>query len=314
MMLVACGLSVSGQLAGEGDAPPGTQSATDASGLPGDPTRDAAGGDAVADSGPPPPPCLSDACAAGMPPAGFAPILLGTTADACPSGFTTADLLESPVAAADACACGTCVMTGTNCGAGDLPTAYDQGGGACGSTGATLSTNNGACSNSNGTFGQNTRIDAPAAVPGTCTAPSTGVKAKVSSTPHRVCELAPGSCADRLCTPPGSLRACMMHEGDVACPAEATEKHLVGPDFTIACGACSCTTSATCGGKTEFWSANGCGGAPSKTFTAGVCASAGGASYSSYKWTGMVATQTCTDLTPPAATVSLTQTKTICCP
>ena len=125
----------------------------------------------------PVPICDPPSCALPTPPAGWELALLESArTDACPPGFDAADAIESPNAGTNACACAACVTTGTNCSTGGLSSAYDNGGGACGSSGAPLQTNAGLCRNFSAAFSTNARIDAPTAVLGTCTSAASGVR------------------------------------------------------------------------------------------------------------------------------------------
>jgi hypothetical protein len=246
------------------------------------------------------------------PPAGWELVLYGTSrADACPLGFDSADTVESPVAGSDACACAACVKTGTNCNSGPIPTAYDNGGGACGTPGAQHQTNGGLCRAQSGNFGQDARVDAPTAALGTCTSAATPVPAMLTTQERRICKPQPSTCGGAACGVPASMKACIAAPGDVACPSGT--KHAVGADVTLACPSCGCAiTSATCGGKLAFYPSSNCGGTP-VTLNVGVCTATGGASFVSTKWTGTVDVEQCTT-TSVAPTTTLTAVQTICCP
>ena len=125
LAVAACGFSGVGSLEG----PDGATGTSAESGV--EPTG--AEGGATADGSTPIPICNPPACALPTPPAGWELVLMASTrADACPAGFDSADAVESPVATASACACAACVTNGTSCSTGVIPTAYDNGGGACG--------------------------------------------------------------------------------------------------------------------------------------------------------------------------------------
>jgi hypothetical protein len=262
----------------------------------------------------PTPTCNPPACALPTPPAGWELVLLASSrADACPAGFDALDSIESPVAGASACACAACVTTGTNCSTGALSTGFDTGGGGCGSNGIQLQTNGGLCQKQNGTFGQNGRVDAPTAVLGTCTSASSAVPANVVTQAGRVCTRQASSCSDRACGAPASMKACVASPGDVACPAGALTKHLVGSGFTLACPSCGCSiTSATCGGKMDFYGQSDCGGSAT-TLTAGVCMPTPSANFQSTKWKPLIVSEQCATV-PAAPKTTLTAMQTICCP
>ena len=134
--VVACGFSGEGSF----DDP-------DAGSGPGRSGPDPADGSQAVDGRAPPdesvptpvPICDPPSCALPTPPAGWELALLESArTDACPPGFDAADAIESPNAGTNACSCAACVTTGTNCSTGGISSAYDNGGGACGSSGAQL--------------------------------------------------------------------------------------------------------------------------------------------------------------------------------
>jgi hypothetical protein len=215
------------------------------------------------------------------------------------------------VAGAGACACGNC-LGNVNCSTGSISSAYDNGNGNCGTNGAQHQTNNGACRAINGSFGANASVGAPEAVVGGCAAPGVASRPAVTTKKKRVCTPVPATCIDQACAPAGTLKACLRADGNVTCPASAPTKHLVGADFTLGCGACTCSLAVTCGGKMEFFPSSGCNGTP-RTLTADVCTSTGSASFQSTKWTGTIASQVCTKQ-PATPALALTAEQTVCCP
>lgn len=308
--VAACGFSEQGALEGSGEGGlTGPASGPGAGGSAGGSTGDGSS-DGAAPMGVPV--CDAPACALPASTAGWELVLLGKSrADACPAGFDSADAIESPVAGADACVCDPCVTTGTNCSTGPIPTAYDNGNGACGTTGAQHQTNSGLCRAQTGSFGQDARVDAPTAVLGTCTSASTALPAKAVSQERRVCTRQASTCSGGACGAPPSMKACLAAPGDVACPSGT--KHLVGSGVTLACPSCGCAIkSATCGGKLAFYPSSNCGGSP-VTLNVGVCTATGGASFVSTKWTGTVASEVCAT-TPVAPTTTLQNVQTVCCP
>ena len=303
VLVVACGFTGDGTLEGavsQGGAPaPGADASiaqVDAAQLD---------GSVVA-------PGCNPTCVLPAPLPGWNLVLFGTSStDACPVGFEAADAIESPVAAADACQCAECVKTGTTCSTGAIPTKADNGGGACAQPASTLDANAGACMSMNGSLGTDARVDAPAAVRGTCTSAASPVRANVVTQPRRVCTLRANACAETACALPASMAACTAAAGDVPCPSGT--KHLVGADVTLACPSCACAiSSATCGGTMDFYTqSNNCTGTPI-TLTAGVCKFTNGAGILSAKWKGIIATEQCAT-TPAAPTTTLTGAQTICC-
>lgn len=310
--LGACGLSLVGSSAEERspDASPETTGPEPDGSTPNTPGADASRGD-DSSTVPPPPGCDPDACALPSG-AGFTLALFGDAAQACPAEFASSDVLENPIAGTGACTCGDCTAQ-INCSTGSISTNYDNGNGSCGQNGAALQANNGVCRNVNGTFGENASVEPPTPVVGTCSAPGVASRAAVTTTARRICSPASTACTALACTPPTGMAACLVHDGDVACPASAPNKHLVGTDFTLSCASCGCTLAVECGGKMEFFSQQGCNGS-TRTLNVNVCTSTNQASFSSTKWTGTVAQQTCTKGTPPAPAFALTDSRTVCCP
>jgi hypothetical protein len=309
----ACGLSTTGDL--QVSSEQGVPKPNGESGIPGLPGADGSngnGGDAGEDTGPPPPTCQTDACALPQGGQDFGVVLYGDRSAPCPTGFDTEDEIEEPTPGAGACTCGQCVMTGTSCNQGNIATKYGTTN-ACPNNGANHQANNGACRVQSGVFGEWASVDAPTAVPGTCSAPSTLAKSAVTTKAIRTCKPQASLCAEAFCAPPSSLKACSIHLGDVACPAGAPTKHLIGSDFTGKCGDCSCTITATCGGTFTAYAASDCTG-QSKSLNVGTCTNMNQFAFASTKWAGVIATQTCNGLTPPAPTLALVGTRTVCCP
>lgn len=303
--LAACGIDAVGTL-----EEPGALRAPDR------PPNSAADGGRPAEedgSGVPVGPC-ADACAPPSATAPFADVLYGERTSACPAGFDASDVVEDPVPAAGSCACGTCAFAGTSCTGGAIVSKYASDT-TCSGTGSNLQGNEGNCYAFNGQFiSTYAAMLAPAAVPGTCSAPGVGVPANVTKKERRVCTPRADACLDALCSPPAALAACIATSGDVPCPSSAPNRHLVGSGVALSCAACSCTTQATCTGTVTFYAGAGCTGA-TRVLQAGVCTQVNQASFQSTKWSGTVATQTCANVTPATtATASLDGARTVCCP
>lgn len=262
----------------------------------------------------PSPSCAPPTCALLAPPAGWQLVLLESSrADACPAGFDSADLIESPVADVTACACSACVTSGTKCATGTSTTSFDNGGGSCATPGLAFDASGGNCLNATGTLGKDARIGAPAAIVGTCTAAASGVRANVMVQAGRVCSRQASSCSNTACGAPASMKACIAAPGDVPCPSGATTKHLLGADFTLACPSCSCSiTSATCAGTAAFYPQSNCTGT-AVVLTANVCTATASNAFMSTKWVPTVASEKCATAAA-APTATLTATQTVCCP
>lgn len=244
---------------------------------------------------------------------GFAPVAFGD--GPCPSGFDSADVVEGPLAQVGSCGCGACTATGASCGASSFQTR--TGSGSQCSTGSTSNhtTNGGNCQDINGGFGGDYSVlllQPPTAV-GTCQAAGEVIPAKIDKTARRLCTRRGGTCAAAICDLPTSLVACLVTDGDVACPGSAPNKHLVGADVTATCAACGCTPNATCNGTFAAFSGTSCGGTQKVTLT-NTCTLVNQATFNSYRLTQTVG-QTCTNVTPASkADVSLTVPRTVCCP
>jgi hypothetical protein len=303
----ACGLDLEGAAVVDGGAP----------GVPPPPAGDA--GSFVEASSPPPSdgasPEGSTSCDCGLAPApGWTVVAFAADrAAACPGDMTADDLVTDPVAGAGACSCGACNVTTTpSCTTGTFGTTYDQSGTAsCGtSSSVTHGGNGGACSQYSNYLAVHTRAVPPApSGTGVCTAP--GVAAAAAQvTDVRACASTGSTCA---CDPaaPASFHACLRSAGDVACPANAPNKRLVGSGAPVTCGACPCTVTATCSGTITFYSDTACGSSVATVSTA-ACGATGSVNYASYKWAGTTATSCVLGASP--ASVSLADVATICCP
>jgi hypothetical protein len=308
LALTACGLSVTGSPLEDAD---GGVNAPASDGGGGSKQPDAASSEDGAV--PPSPADCANPCSLPSAP-GFTVALFGDTTQTCPSGFTGNDVVENPTPGSDACACGDCSAT-IDCSNGSLLSHFDNGNGSCSMSGATVPANNGACQELAATFGRNASIDAPNAVVGACSAAGVASRAAVTTQAKRVCvPPASADCAGIACAASATLKTCLAADGDVACPANAPTKHLVGADFSLSCADCSCQVTATCGGKLDAYSKKNCPGMPAVSLTAGVCTpTMGGADVAAVKWTGSVASQSCTKGAAPAPAVSLTGPRTICC-
>lgn len=310
----ACGLTVTGSAVDDGFGEDASSNRPVADGGGPRPDGSTPRDGAVDPDGPGP--GTPDACT--LPSAqGFTLVLFGDATQSCPSDFTAGDLVANPAAGAGACACGDCAAT-IDCSSGPIASYYDNNGGGgnatCGTPGATADANGGACRNAAGRFGEHAKIDAPTAVVGACTAPAVPSRGAVTTQAKRICTPGSATAPTAACNPPGDMKACLVADGDATCPASAPTKHLVGTDFDLTCTACGCQVAATCTGKIEFYSQSNCTGMPARTLNVGSCTSTSQDTFNSTKWTGSVATQTCTKQPAPPASVALTGQRTVCCP
>src|SRR5262249_25574973 len=158
-----------------------------------------------------------------------------------------------PTAGAGACACGTsCTISQhQSCTTGDVVTYYDnnQGNPQCDSRGGTLDNiPSNQCNDQGQKFALARHFSAVAPAPtGTaqCAMTATPATSAVASTQVRTC--APSAPCDLV-----ALADCVSAPGAVSCPAGTAwqTRHLVGTDFTLACGtgACACSVTTKCTG------------------------------------------------------------------
>lgn len=298
LALAACGIDAVGSLAKDTVAP--------------SPAGSVAGGDAG--GGAPAPVDCTGSCTLPEAPPPFELVLFGDAAAPCPAGFDAVDAYEDPAPDEGSCGCGPCVMTGTDCNSGTIGSRYSSGT-ACDGIGGNGQANGGNCFEYDGYFiSTYASVVPPPAVPGTCTAPGQGVRAKVAAKAERRCVRRADTCAEAACGAGADLRVCLEAPGDVACPGSVPDKHLVGDDVELTCADCTCTTKATCTGTESYYQSDDCTGTP-LVLQANVCTRVDGQDIGSEKWTGKVATETCVDLSPAdKATVTLASVHTVCCP
>jgi hypothetical protein len=263
-------------------------------------------------------PCTTapGACVASLPAGWTLAAYEASRAASCPTGFTQADVVAAPVAGAGACDCGCAFNSSPTCTKGMVPTQYGLTG--CGLTGATLNVDGTGCTKLGFSGNLSTHFSAtPAAATGlACTASTTTDLAKVTSTDERLC-LAPTMCEEDVCggmVDPG-FSACVVHDGDQACPSGWPTKTTVGDSATLACAACTgCTGTADCTDeKVQFFSDQNCNNAGPTLDANGTCVSSNGSLVTAFKYTATVANQQCKGTGPKTASVGLAATRTVCC-
>ena len=280
-------------------------------------------------SAPPVDGCSSTGCF--VMPSNFSLVAFGATASgvACPTGFTApVDTVEGPSVAANACTCGCSVTTPPSCATGMLVGHFDvDGSGNCGSAGGNLANNGCGTDGFLGPFGTDNEHEfaAPAASGGACSASATKDPTTLTYAAHgRVCQAATvPECAGQVCPPSLDsavpFRVCIGAAGDVACPASAPTKHLLGSSASFTCAAgCTCGVTATCKGKVNYFPTGDCSGpVGNSVFVDGNCHSTdfGGVSYLSHAYVPFSPQNvacTKTGSTAPS-TPALSQPTTICC-
>jgi hypothetical protein len=279
--------------------------------------------DAVDEPGPPLP-CTTDSgvCTATVPQGWTLTAFAPNQTTACPSNFGSNDVVASPVVAAGACTCDCNIVTQPSCELGAVTLKYSTNS-QCGTTWATFNiTTEGACTDYNaGTFtlaSYHEYTDLPL-TPGTCSSNATPDTNKLSSTPMRTCTPAP-ACAEDVCNgtlPPG-LRACIVDDGDVACPAGpfSDKVAVIGSDAMLVCPTCTAcsVTQSPCGaGTVYFWGDTSCTIAKGSIAADGNCnATGGGSGVNHFTYVNPVQKVTCNPGTS-TATASLTSPQTVCC-
>jgi hypothetical protein len=141
-----------------------------------------------------------------------------------------------------------------------------------------------------------------------------------------VCSVAGGAvpCAGGSCAPAAAaiLKICALHDGDVACPAGYPAKRVLAPQESIvddrACGACSCSTTATsCSNETLTFATNATCTTGTRTAAIdGTCnALSGSGTPTHYKYTAVPNQTTCAAAaaTVPSTGAITAPSVTLCC-
>jgi hypothetical protein len=260
--------------------------------------------------------CTGNPSMCGVVPAGWQRIGFAESPSApCPAGFTAQDAIESPAAAP--CTCGACSQQPPACDQGSVATFYDTGNATCQKGGqAAANSNAGGCNGTNTSFGSHFSGTAPPPVGGSCTATAAPAPMAVTDTAVRICTSDVPACEAELCKGGGTFSECVVADGDQPCPAGPyTQKHLVGDAGPVTCGACTCTLSATCKGKLDYFTDGNCSMNALHLPVDGTCVAVGTGSttYHSYEYTGTVDTISCNVSPTASATVDLTSKRTVCC-
>lgn len=249
--------------------------------------------------------------------------LAASAATSCPSGYNPFDGIESPTAPPSACTCGACaITTAPSCASGAVVSTIDNSSGAamCNNAGATANnTTAGACLSWGGSVSLAKHIESapPASTGGACTSAGVANRGAVVTVAARECTPSAAACEATLCGADAGVNECIAKNGDQACPpGPFATKHLVGSDFTLACSACGCATSATCKGTLVVATDNACTANTVDLVVDGTCRTppSVGGSYGFYKYVGALNTQACNTTTASGATVGVTASpRTICC-
>jgi hypothetical protein len=254
------------------------------------------------------------ACVAALPADWELVLFQSSRTAACPVNFTGTDLVSNPTAGAGACDCSCTVNSGATCTQGMMATKYGDDD-TCPTVGLTLNVQNGNClgitSNIRGWYSS---TPLPAVVG--CSASTVTNDSNVTSTGMRQCAV-PEMCREDVCNGevPEGFSACLVKNGDVACPAGWGTKTLVGTGADLSCSSCTCQASANCtNGRITFYSNTGCGTQLAAFDVNDVCQSTGGGgAIRSFRYSATVQNARCTAAGPKTATVELTGPRTVCC-
>jgi hypothetical protein len=265
--------------------------------------------------------CSTDAGACDVP-AGWVPVAYASdTKSPCPTDFGAADdVLADPVVGASACACSCTKTQDPDCETG---TSNWSGVGATCSGFAPypLNFSGGKCRVTSGTVDDYDKATAIAPSGGTCTVTSVADNGAISGARSRICA-ADTACSAAVCGgyAPAGFTACIVSDGDVACPASSvfSVKHTVATKPTVQCSDCgaACTFQGSCTNpQLSFYSNQTCSTLIVSIPADGTCdatghfnAVIGGTTYTATpSFTGCTATGTST------GTLQLNGPRTVCC-
>jgi hypothetical protein len=255
-------------------------------------------------------------CATTLP-KGWSPVLYAENRDrACPTNFASRDVVTNPVAP-NGCTCNCTTTSNPTCTEG---TVRGGQGTSCVDNGASY-----------GVGGSNPcrlvglAVAAPAfawlapvgPTKGACTSSVSKNDAALTSTPARACTPT-AECAEDVCsgTAPAGFTACIVSDGDVACPSGPfTKKTRIGTGATFTCSGCtSCENTAKCsGGKLRYFN-DDCSNEVASVDVDGFCRGVtnGGSLYNRYRYEATVSEIACKP-SAPTTKVDLTGGQTVCC-
>ncbi|AKU98996.1 hypothetical protein AKJ09_05660 [Labilithrix luteola] len=156
---------------------------------------------------------------------------------------------------------------------------------------------------------------------GKCTSIAQQDESKVVEKAVRACKPS-AACEETLCEgdAPTGFDACIIHDGDVACPANSsfTKKTLAGSGTSLTCSGCAtCENSATCSDVTlRYYNDAMCNTEIASRPANGTCAPATSnpnKAISRLRYDVTTTGPTCSSTSVPESTLSVTDPKTICC-
>jgi hypothetical protein len=243
---------------------------------------------------------------------------------ACPSGWTTSDVVASPIAGSGACSCACSVDVQPTCNDVTITRSYDADfTPSCNVAATTLTNASTTCQLIGGIGGlivnkAHYEADRPKPVGGSCTTSSSKDASQVSATEARICAPSP-SCTGDVCRSAG--RVCLAADGDILCPSNYSSKTVVGTGTDLACSACGPTchvTGGECGGSFTFFADFLCMAGGVAFPVDGACnpppRDAVNKTYNSFNYDGQLTTPaSCSALSQSLPTVTLSNKTTICC-
>lgn len=249
-------------------------------------------------------PCTttSTTCSAPLAQAGWTPVVVPVQpTTSCPVTYETIDRVTDPTPQPGACTCGEPdIVTEPRC---DKDKSYvgQVGDTSCNQNAPALNVKNGDCTFLGGgnpaaapyaPFGLYKPIQPAKDDVGECTVPTTKDETKLSTSPIRICK-PPSACVEDTCNGQSTseFQSCVVHDGDVACPAGFTNPRQAGKSAVLACSTCECTVEGKCDdARLEFFADGNCNQSIGKRKVNGKCealtdASQASKGASSFKYT-----------------------------
>ena len=261
-------------------------------------------------------------CSAPDVPAGWAPIAYrGDTTTPCPTDYGTADdVIGDPSVGSNACSCSCTKTQDPDCETG---TSYWSGvGSTCsGFNPYPIAFSGGKCRVIGGTVDDYDKASTITPAGGACTVASVAQSNAITGKKARICA-ADATCAAATCGgyAPAGFSACIISDGDAACPASSafSVKHLVSKNPAVQCSDCGtgCTFQGTCTNpQLTFYSNQTCTTTIVTIPADGTCDATG---HASAVIGGMIYTATpsftgCTATGTSTGTLQASDARTVCC-
>ncbi len=203
---------------------------------------------------PPPSKCAADAgaCVAPDVPAGWSPVAsTNDTKTPCPMDFGVADdELADPLVGANACSCSCAKTQDPDCETGT--SSWSGVGSSCsGFAPYAITFSGGKCRVIGGTADDYDKFTTIPPSGGACNVTAVPSNGAITGTQVRLCP-ADAACSAAACGgyAPAGFTACIVSDGDVACPASSvfSVKHIVVNNPTVQCSDCGtgCTFQGSC--------------------------------------------------------------------